>query len=231
MVKFRYCFNNSANTMINILLVNEIRLMCNILASALDGEEDIRVVGCATSVEEALNEIKRKKVDVVLASTRLANQGALHLTKFVTDSNPDTNVLVLGVTERKEHVLQFVEAGAVGYIVKDDTVEDMLEAIRASQSGKALVSPKIAAALMERVSELAGFFADLETGVIEGAGLTERELEVLELLGKNMTNQEISEYLVIEVGTVKNHVHSILNKLNVNTRDEAATYLALIKQT
>jgi DNA-binding NarL/FixJ family response regulator len=72
-------------------------------------------------------------------------------------------------------------------------------------------------------------FADLETGIVENAGLTPRELEVLELLGQNLTNQEIAEHLVIEVGTVKNHVHSILDKLNVNTRDEAATYLALIK--
>lgn len=73
-------------------------------------------------------------------------------------------------------------------------------------------------------------FADLETGVIESADLTSREVEVLELLGQNLTNQEIAERLVIEVGTVKNHVHSILNKLDVSTRDEAATYLALIKQ-
>lgn len=215
--------------MIHILLVNEIRLMCNVLASALDGEEDIKVIGCATDANEALAITQMEKVDVVLVSTRLPDKGALRLTEAIANENPATDVLVLGVTEKKERVLQFVEAGAVGYIVKDDTVEDMLTAIRASQEGKALVSPKIAAALMERVSELAGMFADLETGVIESAGLTPREIEVLELLGKNLTNQEIAEQLYIEVGTVKNHVHSILNKLNVNTRDEAATYLALIR--
>ena len=82
---------------------------------------------------------------------------------------------------------------------------------------------------MERLSEYAQMFANLETGIIEEAGLTPRELAVLKLLGENYTNQQISEELIIEVGTVKNHVHSILSKLNVNTRDEAATYLALIK--
>ena len=189
----------------------------------------MRVVGCATNTDEALAIIQMEKVDVVLVSTRLPERGALRLTESITEENPTTDVLVLGVTEKKERVLQFVEAGAVGYIVKDDTVEDMLTAIRAAQEGKALVSPKIAAALMERVSELAGMFADLEIGAVESAGLTSREVEVLELLGKNMANQEIAEHLVIEVGTVKNHVHSILSKLNVNTRDEAATYLALIK--
>jgi two-component system NarL family response regulator len=216
--------------MIHILLVNEIRLMCNVLAAALEDEADIKVVGCATSVGEALEILGREDVDVVLASTRLPDRGALRLTETITEAQPSTDVLVLGVTEKKESVLQYVEAGAVGYILKDDSVEDMVAAIYAVQQGKALVSPKIASALMERVTELAQMFADLETGVVESAGLTPRELEVLELLGQNLTNQEIAERLVIEVGTVKNHVHSILNKLNVNTRSEAATYLALIKQ-
>jgi len=215
--------------MIHVLLVNEIRLMCNVITAALEDEPDIKVVGCATSVDEALEKLAREDIDVVLVSTRLPERGALQLTQTITDTQPSTNVLVLGVTDHKERVLQFVEAGAIGYVLKDDSIDDMVAAIQAAQQGKALVSPKIAGALMERVSELAGMFADLETGVIETAGLTPRELEVLELLGQNMTNEEIAETLVIEVGTVKNHVHSILNKLNVNSRREAATYLALIK--
>lgn len=215
--------------MIHVLLVNEIRLMCNVITAALEDEPDIKVVGCATSVDEALEKLAHEEIDVVLISTRLPEQGALRLTETIMEKQPSTDVLVLGVTDHKELVLQYVEAGAIGYILKDDTVDDMVAAIQAAQQGKALVSPKIAGALMERVSELAGMFADLETGVIETAELTSREMEVLELLGKNLTNEEISETLVIEVGTVKNHVHSILNKLNVNSRHEAATYLAFIK--
>ena len=217
--------------MIHILLVNEIRFMSNVIASALEDEPDIKVVGSATSVEEALEVIALEHIDLLLVSTRLPDQGALRLTEAVTEKTLTTDVLVLGVTEKKERVLQYVEAGAIGYVLKDDTVEDMLETIRAAQEGKAFISPKIASALMERVSELAGMFAALETGIIEQADLTSREIEVLELLGQNFTNQEIAERLVIEVGTVKNHVHSILNKLNVNTRDEAAAYLALIDQS
>lgn len=217
--------------MINVLLVNEFRLMCNILAAALEDEPDLKVTGCATSVDGALEIIKREEVDVVLVSTRLPDRGALRLTETVTGEQPATDVLVLGVTEQKERVLQYVEAGAAGYILKDDTVQEMVSKIQAAQQGKAHISPRIAAALIERISELAGMFADLETGVVESAGLTPRELEVLELLGKNLTNQEIADRLVIEEGTVKNHVHSILSKLNVSTRGEAATYLALIKQS
>ena len=216
--------------MIHLLLVNEIRLMCNVLNAALEDEPDIKVVACATSVEEALEKLEQEDVDVVLASTRLPERGALRLTETITEIQPSIDVIVLGVTEKKERVLQYVEAGAVGYVLSEDTLDEMVNKIKAAQHGKALVSPKIAGALMERVSELAQMFADLETGVVESAGLTARELEVLELLGQNLTNQEISDRLVIEVGTVKNHVHSILNKLNVSSRSEAATYLALIRQ-
>jgi len=95
---------------------------------------------------------------------------------------------------------------------------------------KVFVSPKIAAAMMERLSDLAQMFSDVENSVTDDAGLTPRELEVLELIGEGLTNQQISERLVIEVGTVKNHVHSILEKLNVGSRGEAAAYLAFIKK-
>ena len=217
--------------MIRVLLVNEIRLMSNVLAAALEGEDDIEIVGCATSAEEALEKIRILDIDIVLTSTRLPENGALQLVENITTTDPSTDVLVLGVTEKKERVLRFVEAGASGYVAKDSSLEDLVETIRATHKGKALVSPQITAALMSRLSDYAQIFADLETGVVENAELTPRELDVLELLGKNYSNQQIAEELVIEVGTVKNHVHSILSKLNVNTRDEAATYLALIKPT
>jgi two-component system nitrate/nitrite response regulator NarL len=84
--------------------------------------------------------------------------------------------------------------------------------------------------MMERLSDLAQMFSEIENSVTDDADLTSRELEVLELIGKGLTNQEISERLVIEVGTVKNHVHSILEKLNVSSRGEAAAYLAFIRK-
>lgn len=215
--------------MIKVLLVNEIRLLCNVLSAVLEDEPDIRVAGCATTVAEALEKVRDLSIDIVLASTRLPDNGAMRLLQSLTTADPSTDILVLGVTEKKERVLEFVEAGASGYVTKDSSVDDLIAAIRATHQGKALASPQITAALMERLSTYAQMFADLETGVIADADLTPREIDVLELLGKNLSNQEIANELFIEVGTVKNHVHSILSKLNVSTREEAATYLALIK--
>jgi two-component system nitrate/nitrite response regulator NarL len=215
---------------IHLLLVNETRLMGNVIAAALDGEPDIHVVACVTNVDEAMQIVREKEIDVVLVSTRLPDQGALQLTRSITEFRPSTRVLALGLTEEKQHVLRYVEAGATGYVLKDDSLEGLIETIRAAQDGKAIVSPKIAAAIMERLTALARLFADVENSVGETSELTSRELEVLKLVGEGRTNQQISEKLVIEVGTVKNHIHNILEKLHVSSRGEAAAYLAFIKK-
>ena len=215
---------------ISILLVNEIPLMGNVIAAALEDEPDIIVAGRVTNVDDALKLVQEKDVDVALVSTRLPDQGALKLTSAITDLAPDTKVLALGLTEEKKRVLRYVEAGATGYVLKNDSLDDLIENVRAAVDNKVFVSPKIAAAMMERLSDLAQMFSDIENSVTDDAGLTPRELEVLELIGDGLTNQQISEQLVIEVGTVKNHVHSILEKLNVGSRGEAAAYLAFIKK-
>ena len=221
---------NIKDERINILLVNEIRLIGNVIAAALEDEPDIQVVGRATSIDDALQIVKEKDIDVALISTRLPQQGALKLTAAITRMAPETKVLALGLAEEKKRVLRYVEAGVTGYILKDDSLDDLIDTVRAAMQGKVFVSPKIAAAMMERLSDLAQMFSDIENSVLDDVGLTPREFEVLELIGQGMTNQQIADQLFIEVGTVKNHVHNILDKLNVTSRGEAAAYLALINK-
>jgi DNA-binding NarL/FixJ family response regulator len=215
------------SVMIRVLLVNEIPLMCNVIASVLEDEPDIEVVGRATSVDEALD--RAIECDIVLVSTRLPDNGALKLIGAIAETDALVKVVALGLTESKEQVLRYVEAGADGYVLKDNSVDALLKHIRTVHRGKALVSPEIAGALMSRVTEWAQLFEDIEAGVVETADLTPREREILELIGQGLTNQEIADRLVIEVGTVKNHVHNILQKLDVSSRQDAAAYLAVIK--
>ena len=215
---------------IHLLLVNESGLIGNVISAALEDEPDFKVIASVTSAEEALEVLQEKTIDVALVSTRLPEPGALKLTSAITKLAPSTKVLALGLTEDKKRVLRYVEAGATGYVLKDHSLEDLIETVRAAQDGKVFVSPQIAAALMKRLSDLAQMFSDVENNVTDTTNLTARELEVLELIGKGMTNQQIAKKLVVEIGTVKNHVHSILEKLNVKTRDEAAAYLAFIKR-
>lgn len=216
--------------MINLFLVHEIPLISNILRCALGDEADINIAGEATTLLEALEGVHINDVDVVLVDARLSDQGALKLIYELNEFRPDVKVVVIGLVEKKEAVLHFLEAGADGYVAKDSTLQELNTAIRLAYQNQAVVPPRIATALMERLSEYARIFSGLERGVINSAGLTPREMEVLELLGQDMTNTDIADALYIEVGTVKNHVHSILNKLNVTSRGEAANYLALIRR-
>lgn len=118
--------------MIRVLLVNEIRLMSNVIGSVLEDETDIEVVGGVTSLDEALLLVPES--DVVLVSTHLPEDGALKLTSAIAETHSSVKVLVLGLAETKGQVLQYVEAGAAGYVLKDDSVDDLLSHIRACRT-------------------------------------------------------------------------------------------------
>lgn len=216
---------------IRVLLVNEIPLLANVIADVLDDEEDITVVETVTGVQAALGRLQAGDIDIVLVSTRLPEDGALQLTRAITENDSEIKVLALGVVENKERILQFVEAGAAGYIRSDHSVDDLLQSIRSAQADRARVSPRIAAALMERVAELTDLLERYQAGVsTDFDELTPRELEVLDLVAQGYSNRKIADTLFIEVGTVKNHVHSILSKLDVSNREDAAAYLAIVRQ-
>lgn len=216
---------------IKILLIIEVRLIGNIFASVLEEEPDIKVARCVTTLNEALQFIQTHEVDIVLVSAGLPNQGALEFTRAVIDSGLSAKVLALGLSdENKNETLRYIEAGACGYILRDSSVNELIQAIRLAQKGEAQISSRIAGAMMERLFHLSRMFSAVEHKIEGDVRLTSRELEVLQFIGEGLTNQEIAARLVVEVGTVKNHVHSILEKLNVSNRDEAASYLAFIKK-
>jgi two-component system, NarL family, nitrate/nitrite response regulator NarL len=216
---------------IKVLLLIEVRLIGNIFASVLGEEADIKIVDCVTNLKDALQFIQTQEVNIVLVSASLPDQGALEFMRAIIDRGLSTRVLVLGLSEEnKNEALRYIEAGACGYILKDSSVNELIEAIRLAQKGEAQVSTGIAGAMMERLFHLARMFSAVEHRIDGDVHLTSRELEVLQFIGEGLTNQEIAARLVVEVGTVKNHVHSILEKLNVSNRDEAASYLAFIKK-
>ena len=213
--------------MIRILLVTPVGLIGNLAATILKSEPDMEVIGSVTSIEEAMDQVTA--CDVVLVSPRLPDDAALRLTSFVNERYPTVKVLIFGLSESAEHVLKYIEAGAAGYVAKEGEVDDLLRRIRAVAEDRAFVSPEIAASLMSRLATYAQLFTTVETGLNALATLTPREREVLELIGLGLSNQEIAHRLVIEVGTVKNHVHSILRKLDVTSRQAAAARLPLLK--
>lgn len=214
--------------MIRIIVVHQTKLIANIIASVLMEESDVYLIGTAVTVEEALGKVELSNCNMVLVESALPNNGALELTKMITSSHPETKVLVIGLPESESVILQYVMAGASGYVLQNVPAEQLLDNVRAVHEDKALVSPRVAAALIDRVAELAQVSAQYDLDPHAVADLTPRERDVLNLIGEGLTNQEIASRLVIEVGTVKNHVHSILRKLDVSNREEAATYLSLL---
>lgn len=220
--------------MIRVLIVDEVRLMRDAIASVLDGQPDISVAGCASSVSQAIG--RAQDCDLVLVNANLPANGAYRLArsfapgseKRAASSRP--RVVVLGLVESQTSIVRWVEAGAQAYVPKDASVDELLENIRSAHRGDAHVSPEVAGALMRRLAEFAAWFEELQASPMALSDLTPREMEVLHLLAYDFSNQEIAHHLVVEVGTVKNHVHNILSKLEVNSRHEAALHLTARKQ-
>jgi DNA-binding NarL/FixJ family response regulator len=213
--------------MIRVLPVNEAGLVCDVLVRVLNDEDDLQTIGPATSADAALG--LAQEADVVLVGTQLPGADALELTRRLTDGVPGAKLVVMGLEETEEEIVAFVEAGADGYVLRDDSVDELLTRVRAAQGEKALISPGVAAAIMSRVNELASLFSRINGVVGKYGDLTPRERQVLELVAKDLTNQEIADRLSITEGTVKNHVHSILRKLDVRSRQDAAAHVALVR--
>src|SRR5690606_38925448 len=134
--------------MIRVLVVHQTHLISSIIANVLDEEDDIEVIGQASSAEEALKVLENESCEMVLVAATLPDNGALDITEAIADSGTSTKVLVIGLPHSKNAILQYVAAGAAGYVLQEVSTEKLLEHIRATYDGKAIISPDIAAALM-----------------------------------------------------------------------------------
>lgn len=213
--------------MIRTLIVHDVTLVSDLVANVLNAEADMCVVGRAATPAEALTMLEQHPCDVMVVNCMLPEEGALTLTRAIQKQAAPVKVVVTGVVDSQTAILHCLEAGASGYVREEDGVIQLVAAVRHAYQGEAIVSPAVAGALIARMSELRRLATELngyhEADLHEQATeLTEREREILGLLAEGYTNREIAEELVITVGTVKNHVHNILDKLDVHTRKQAA---------
>jgi len=212
------------------MIITDFPLIGNLVSASLEDEPLINVVNISSPEDDLISNIRDNDVNMVLVSGKFSSVQALDLVEKIDALHLPLEILVLGLDEQEKSVLPFIEAGASGYVLKDASVGELIDAIHDAHKGRARISPRIARSLIERVYHLAGEFESLDTSVFDEMELTSREIEVLELIGQNLTNQEIADQLFVEVGTIKNHVHAILQKLDVNSRYEAAKYLAILKR-
>jgi DNA-binding NarL/FixJ family response regulator len=211
------------NLMTRIIIVEEVGLVSQCLMQVLEGESDIRVVGSARTAGEAFPLLP--SADIALVNCNLSNDGAIELLRHVRETRAAARIVVTNVQDCDQAILQFIELGAAGYVTHDSSVNDVLRIVRAVASNQAVLSPRIAASLMARVARLTQLRSTARPDTDALELLTSREREVLTLIRQGMSNSEIAEELIIELGTVKNHVHSVLKKLNVSSRRSAAAML------
>ena len=201
---------------IRILIADDHPVVREGLSAMLSKEQDIQVVGEAENGAEAIDKAKELQPDIVLMDLRMPEVDGVEAMRQIGAVNPDIRFIVLTTYDNDEFIFKGIEAGARAYLLKDSPREELFKAIRAVYKGESLIQPAIAGRVLDRFTELSR-----QAQVVEV--LSEREVEVLNLMAKGAANKEIATELYITESTVKTHVQSIFQKLGVSDRTEAVT--------
>lgn len=202
-----------------ILLVDDHALVRMGLMTLLNDQPDMEVVGEASTAAEAVNATERLKPDVILMDIRLPGEGGIEATRQVTKRFPDSKVVMLTSFADDELILRAINAGAVGYVLKQVGNDELLRAIQAAARGEALLDPSTTARLLTRVRE-----ADRKAQEDAFRDLSDREMDVLVHLARGKTNAEIGSTLNLSEKTVGNYIGNMFEKLGMRNRIELAAY-------
>lgn len=202
---------------IKLLICDDQEVVREGLRAILGNVPGISVVGVAANGAEAVAAVPRLTPDVVLMDLNMPIKNGVQATREIAVSHPNTKVLVLTTYDAEDWVVDAIRAGAAGYLLKDAPREQLVAAIKGTAGGATHVDPAVAGNLFSLVAASSG---KATTNV--AAQLTERELDVLRLVGKGMSNREIAEGLFLSEGTVRNYVSTLLSKLQVSDRTQAA---------
>jgi len=202
--------------MIRVVVVSDVRLYREGLSQLLGRRDTIEVVASAATLEDALAGVSKAQPDIILLDA--AMRDGVGTMRALRETAPSVKVVALSVAELEQDVLACAEAGVAAYVTREASIEDLLAALDRAVRGEALCSPRIVATLMRRLAALAVG----NHGGDMSEPLTAREREILRFVDRGLSNKDIARELHIEAATVKNHVHSILEKLKVHRRGEAA---------
>jgi DNA-binding NarL/FixJ family response regulator len=207
---------------VRVLLVHGRRLLADVVRSTLEERGDVELVAVAADARQALAALAGGHgngggADLVLVDAAAGHEAALAAVRELADRLPDSRILPFGLAGGEEAV-RFIEAGANGYATDGASLDELLAEARQLQREQASCAPEVAARVVERIVELS---AEAEPPPLSSPGLTPRQQEVLELLADGLANKEIAGHLGISLSTVKNHVHSLLDKLAAKRRRDA----------
>lgn len=219
---------------VKVLVVDDQQLMRDGISSLLSIQEGIEVVGTATNGQEAIEQALALTPDVILMDVRMPVMNGISATEQIRRQLPTCQVLMLTTFDDEEDIVKALIAGANGYLLKDIPAQDLAQAVRLAHRGIYQIEPSIASKLVGVLVKQAGSGPaapaapakkeDSAQAVAAQFDLTEREMEVLQLIATGATNREIAEELVVSEGTVKNHVSNILSRLGLRDRTQAAIF-------
>lgn len=202
-----------------VFIVTPIKLYRDGIAHFLRSSDDVVVLGTAEEGSETVRLVRELLPDVILLDMALDDSHAT--ARAMRATLPHAAIVAVAVPETERHVVRCAEAGICAYVPRDASLDELLATIVRAADGEAVCSPRIAAGLFRRIAALASQHED-GAAVVPSAPLTSRETQVMALIADGLSNQQIAHRLCIEIPTVKNHVHSILDKLGARSRTEAA---------
>lgn len=202
---------------IRVLIVDDQSIVRKGVRALLAQRADIEVIGEATDGQEAIEQAERLQPDVILMDLVMANVDGIEAIRTITAEQGEARILVLTSFAGDDKVFPAIKAGALGYLLKDSEPEELIAAIRQTHKGEVSLHKTIAGKMLHEIREPEG-------GPLSPDPLTRREVEVIQLVARGMTNQEIAEQLTITEATVRAHVSNILSKLHLANRVQATLY-------
>ena len=202
---------------IKVLLADEKEVFREGLARLLEEQEHIKVVSRCSNGEQAIKKVKETEPDVVLMDSNISECDSSKATQQIKESSPKVKVAMLTDSKSEEALFSAIEAGATGYLGKDMKVSELVKSIDLIVKGEVVVSPPLA-------GKLVGKFTSMRADEVEVKTVSQREVEILQLLAKGATNKEIAETLFIAENTAKVHLKNILEKLQLRNRQQAVAY-------
>ena len=208
---------------IRLLVIEDNRLLREGISAMIKEQSDMKVSAAIGTGENILEKINTLKPDVTLLDLGLRNQNSLQVVKSVKKKFSSTKIIVMDLVPVHEEILEFVQAGVSGFILKDATVHDFLKTIRSVAEGNKVLPNNLTDSLFSQIVEYA-VRGPKSSSLIKSVRMTKREKQVIELIADGLTNKEIAQKLHLSTFTVKSHVHNILEKLALHTRVQIAKY-------
>ena len=207
---------------IRIFLIEDNRLLREGIRALIDAQPDLRVATASQGDHDTLQQARRLKIQVVLLDLGLRNENGLRVVKTLTKALPHIKVIGMGLIPSQLDIIEIVEAGAAGFILKDASIRDFLETIRSVGRGEKVLPPLLTGSLFTHVVEHA--LRRRKGDLSEAVRMTKREREIIVLIAEGMSNKDIAEKLNLSTYTVKSHVHNVMEKLTLHSRLQIAAH-------